>query len=368
MNNEATVLGSVYQQLAKVASSHGILVTQGQPPSLYSSNQADKTRVRQDAFRSLWQQVGSISGAGPRSIAMAVASEFRISDAGTLGYLMRSAPTVRASLGVLSRYSRLFDELLTVRIEDRSDTKSVELRLSSRSGYHPAYAEALLGALVQSLRECVGGSGWAPLEVFIEATSSENDGRKDFFGCPVRFSQPRNALSFADTCLAQPLPGHDPILHSILTEHAEALMTRLPNRGDVREQVERILHQSVGKGTPKVDVIAKRLGVSARTLQRRLAETGDNYASLVDQFREASAMRLLDDNGLAIYDVAELLGFSEPKAFRRAFKRWTGKSPRSHRTERRAFVRQEVDLKMDRKPTPSLADRIPTSVYTQPTA
>ena len=77
--------------------------------------------------------------------------------------------------------------------------------------------------------------------------------------------------------------------------------------------------------------VAAALAMSPRTLQRRLREEGTSYADLLDRFRHRMAVALLEDREIAIYEVAYLLGYAEPSTFYRAFRRWTGSSPREHR-------------------------------------
>ncbi|HWO08502.1 MAG TPA: helix-turn-helix transcriptional regulator, partial [Polyangiaceae bacterium] len=78
-------------------------------------------------------------------------------------------------------------------------------------------------------------------------------------------------------------------------------------------------------------LIARRLGLGERTLQRRLRDEGTSFAALLDEARAELARSYLGDSKLAIFEVAYLLGYSEPSAFNRAFRRWTGKSPREYR-------------------------------------
>jgi AraC-like DNA-binding protein len=86
-----------------------------------------------------------------------------------------------------------------------------------------------------------------------------------------------------------------------------------------------------------VEVIASRLGTSPRTLQRRLREEEQtSHKQLLDEIRHALALRYLDTEGLSIGEAAFLLGFSEPSAFHRAFKRWTGATPGAYRRQRPA--------------------------------
>lgn len=99
----------------------------------------------------------------------------------------------------------------------------------------------------------------------------------------------------------------------------------------ILREIKGIVCEQLADGIPTINQVAKRLGLSLRTLQRQLATENTSYTTIWDGFRRETALRLLDDKRLTIYDVSALVGFSEPRAFRRAFKRWTGLSPRAHR-------------------------------------
>lgn len=96
------------------------------------------------------------------------------------------------------------------------------------------------------------------------------------------------------------------------------------------------ISQSLSEGVPAVSEIASRLGMSARTLQRRLSDRGHPFQSLVDDARRELAQRLLRQTEYSLADVAFLTGFSEQSAFNRAFRRWQGQTPRSYRLGGRA--------------------------------
>jgi AraC-like DNA-binding protein len=86
-------------------------------------------------------------------------------------------------------------------------------------------------------------------------------------------------------------------------------------------------------GDGQQEVVAEKLGISVRNLQRRLKEVGTSYQAILDDCREALALRLIENEALALYEVAYKVGFNEPSAFYKAFKRWTGKRPGDYRQD-----------------------------------
>ena len=113
-----------------------------------------------------------------------------------------------------------------------------------------------------------------------------------------------------------------------MERHAEALLAKLPSLTDsVVDRVQRVLSGVLGEGDASLGAVARKLRMSERTLQRKLAEESASYDALLDAMRHELAVRYLADRKIAIAEVAYLLGYSEPSPFHRAFKRWTGVTP-----------------------------------------
>jgi AraC-like DNA-binding protein len=119
--------------------------------------------------------------------------------------------------------------------------------------------------------------------------------------------------------------------HTVLKERAEEVMARLPAGNGVPLEIRRVLMSHIARGEPQIESVARELRTSARSLQRRLAAAGTSYQELLDSARREAATRYLEDRQLSIGGVAYLLGYSEPAAFHRAFKRWTGTTPQEFR-------------------------------------
>ncbi|MGA9526123.1 MAG: helix-turn-helix transcriptional regulator, partial [Myxococcaceae bacterium] len=110
-------------------------------------------------------------------------------------------------------------------------------------------------------------------------------------------------------------------------------LARLPKADDFVLQVRQRVTSALSGGEPTLEAIASQLAITPRTLQRRLKEHGTTYQLLLEELRRELALRYLRDHGLEISEVAFLLGFSEPSAFHRAFRRWTGTTPLSFRRQ-----------------------------------
>ncbi len=113
------------------------------------------------------------------------------------------------------------------------------------------------------------------------------------------------------------------------------MLVAVPQGDSTSALVKREVAAALPTGAPRQDVIARRLAVSPRTRQRRLSSEGTNFSAIVDEVRHERASLLLDDPRLSASEVTFLLGYGEPAAFFRAFKRWTGQTPQEWRAGRK---------------------------------
>lgn len=148
------------------------------------------------------------------------------------------------------------------------------------------------------------------------------------FGAPVVFNSDNNAILVDAAWLHRPLVQPPRYLSCIGAERAEALLQRLDRLKTIRGQAEAVLEQLLPKNLARMSVVADALGMSRWTLARRLKAEGVTFEHMFDDLRRRLALQCLADQNIALQQIAALLGFSEPAAFSRAFKRWTGKSPR----------------------------------------
>ena len=118
----------------------------------------------------------------------------------------------------------------------------------------------------------------------------------------------------------------------MLDRHAEELLAKYPPRDSLIDQVRNVIADEFRGGEPSLERIADHLGLTPRTLQRKLQELGTSYNDVLDQMRRQLAERYLREPQMAICEVAYLLGFSESSSFHRAFKRWTGVTPKEFRS------------------------------------
>ena len=130
-----------------------------------------------------------------------------------------------------------------------------------------------------------------------------------------------------------PLIHADPYLNNLVLKYCEAAITdRRGHVSQLRTRVENAISSLLPHGRVLVEDVARSLGMSERTLARKLSDEGLNFTEILQQLRRDLAVRYLDDHKLHISKIAWLLGFNEVSAFTHAFKRWTGKKPSQIRT------------------------------------
>ncbi len=153
-----------------------------------------------------------------------------------------------------------------------------------------------------------------------------------FFGGDVRFGAEVDQLAFASSAKDMAVVSADSYLNEILVKYCdEALAARTTSRGPLGSNVENAIATLLPHGKARAGEVARKLGVSQRTLARRLASEGLTFAGIVQRLRADLANRHLMDETLSISEIAWLLGYQDVSAFTHAYKRWTGRAPRAAR-------------------------------------
>jgi AraC-like DNA-binding protein len=151
------------------------------------------------------------------------------------------------------------------------------------------------------------------------------------YGAPVTFEAEWNAVLMDEKWLSHKIAVQPRYVFGILSEHADALLKSLENSKTVRGRVESLLMPILHKGEANMDAIAEKMGLSRQTLFRQLKAEDTTFEKVLDELRHRLALQYLRGKKASVNETAYLVGFSEPAAFSRAFKRWTGMNPREMR-------------------------------------
>jgi AraC-like DNA-binding protein len=168
----------------------------------------------------------------------------------------------------------------------------------------------------------------------IRFTHTEPSYRAEYdriFGVPLFFGSHMNALLMDEALLNMKLPRTNPYLSEIMSARAEELLKSLESSKTMRGRVENLLVPVLHTGEATVEMIASKLGLSRQTLFRKLKAEDVTFEQVLDELRHQLALYYLNGKKVPVNQTAYLVGFSEPAAFSRAFKRWTGSSPRTAR-------------------------------------
>lgn len=255
-----------------------------------------------------------------------VGSRAGLSSLGVVGYLVSSAPDVGTALEILRHVNSVADAGGAVTFECVEQIVTLGYDVVEPGVEHADQIAAAAIAIGFNILRALCGPQWQPHDVqFSFAAPRALTPFGKVFSLTPRFDQERSVISFPAHWLAKAPPGADPILHRMMKERIEELLTE--DADDVVGRVRRLLRATVTTRRPSVDDAAATLRVSTRTLKRRLAATGTTFQRLRDEVQFELACQLLRSTTIPTGQIASIVGYSESSSFNRAFKRWAGVPP-----------------------------------------
>ena len=229
--------------------------------------------------------------------------------------------------------------MISDRVAARVDVSSEGLLLSfgdvGSTALHPGRAEFALAAALKLARDCTA-HGIIPQQVcFAHSAPLDASEHRRFFRGPVRFGAGATSMILSVSDGARPMLGADEALSSVVRRRLEKALGERDRQeaGPFSGRVRRLMVEHLGGTTLTPSTAARALTVSGRTLSRRLADEGTSFRGILDDVRREFACALLQDRSLSVGDIAFFLQYSEPAAFHRAFRRWTGQAPGDFRGE-----------------------------------
>jgi AraC-like DNA-binding protein len=257
------------------------------------------------------------------------------SELGVLGYAWLSSSTLRTGLERAVRYSRLVGERGVTEVEDTR--QGLKVRFWAKRG-NPAIVPVaavvvdIVMALLFDLCRMNAGAALRPVAATLRRRKPDPaDAYERFFGCPVQFGAEENTFVLSARDADRLLPSANRQLAATFDRMLTEELGRL-DKADVVSRTRAAVLEHLSSGEVTEEETAKQLHMSPRTLQRKLAEAKTTYLQLVDDARKDLALRYIEDPRRSVTDITFSLGFSQPSAFTRAFKRWTGRSPSEYRT------------------------------------
>ena len=251
-----------------------------------------------------------------------------------IGYAAVNSSTLGEAFDRAVRYNSIWTNGSYLAIEKGSPLTRISYIYVDGSITERRHDAEVTFAALASLSRNITNSDLSPTQITFQHDRPRNTAEHiRIFNCPVEFSAPANQYFVESRALDLPITRADPGLCAVLDRHAEALMAKYPVNETLVERVRTIIKNELRGGNASLEWIAHNLSMSGRTLQRKLREHGTSHQELLDQMRRDLAMRYLAEPEMAICEVAYLLGFSESSALHRAFKRWTGQTPKEFRRQ-----------------------------------
>jgi AraC-like DNA-binding protein len=252
-------------------------------------------------------------------------------DGGLIGYAMLHSATLRDALNRFARYGRIMGDPNRIEVDEVGSTATITFQGHPVLEAIHEFTELAVAWMVSAIRG-ITARDLVPREVrfpYPEPVIAAE--MRAFFRCSLQFDAPHVAIVLSRADLDLPVVASDPTLAGYLDQLADNALKALGEDGTTTGRLRQVLWSRLSDGAPTLAAAAAAMAVSPRTLQRRLLEEGETFASVLSKLRHDLAVRLLEDRTLAIYEVGFLLGYAEPTAFHRAFRRWRGMSPRRFR-------------------------------------
>ncbi|MBT8766699.1 AraC family transcriptional regulator [Metapseudomonas boanensis] len=281
-----------------------------------------------EQYVALWEAAGKTHP----NIGLVLGNQTEADDFGALGHAMHCATSVEKVLKTLHQFIVVFAQESTFTYETDSRFVYLEYQVTDPTVIHRRQDSEFAVASVFRQLNLITDSLIRPSRVDFEhdrpADLSEH---KHIFQCPLYFNQPKNRLYLPIETLNLPVPHGNERLYKALEPYLERERHERYIPDELLLQITRMIAADMSSGVPSLVDICEQLGVSRRTLQRRLKDHGIEFSSLVEDVRRELALAYMKDSEYSMTEISLLVGYSESGSFTRAFRRWTGQSPQQYR-------------------------------------
>lgn len=268
----------------------------------------------------------------PRDLCLLAGRQFQISEYGILGYAMKSAQTLSQALHLASKYHQTAAPLLSVDFAVNDELYEVILENTSMldEGVFALLVEELMATFPRVLYQLTGENILAEQIDLSYAATNHWQSYYKVFRCRPNFNASRCAYAFSMQALDLPLLAKDSNMLELLDRRCQDLLDFGSGAKALSQKVTRLLLQQLSSVNSASD-ISSLLNINERTLRRNLAKENTSFQMLLDNVRQRFAEDCLYNTTLTVQEVAELVGYTEASNFRRAFHRWTSRSPDQYR-------------------------------------
>ncbi len=271
------------------------------------------------------------------ALSLHYAEAVDLAEVSIVGLITRAAETMVDAFAQINRYGRLVAEVDGVGEGDRykliergDDLWLVDTRKNLDD--FPELVEGPFAFMVCGVRQFTDAKLMHEVHLTRKAPEEPREYER-IFGAPVVFESDWNAMRADKIWTSYKVALTPPYVFGILSEHADTLLNELDSAKSMRSRVEALLMSILHTGNASMDLAASKLGMSQQTLYRNLKAEDVTFEKLLDELRHKLALHYLSGKKVSVNETAYLVGFSDPSAFSRAFKRWTGKSPSTTREQ-----------------------------------
>jgi AraC-like DNA-binding protein len=318
-----TIINSLFNILEKYKiNSRQFLRNEGFDPAIIDN--PDNTISIQDMYR-LMHNAAEITGNSFIGLHM---GELFTGLANIVGSVLVNCRNLGDAYNACLRYQSLFDQTKKTQLIVKDGTAKLTFSVTMDFYDRDRILSEFRGAIAyHSIGQLTGKHIFLKEIHFRHKKPGTISEYQRIFKCPIRFSADVNAIMFDSDYLALPLKQPNPKLHSIFNSHARQMLKQLEGKELFSDKVKRIVINTMMNKVPGIKYVSRRMAVSVRKLQMKLKEEGTTFSTIVDKTREELAIQYLQEKNITITEVSFLLGFSEPSAFQRSFKRWRGIAP-----------------------------------------
>ncbi|BCU79121.1 AraC family transcriptional regulator [Luteolibacter sp. LG18] len=286
--------------------------------------QQEKIHATTAELFALWRSVGELSP--DPAIGLKLGSDPRLEKYHPAAVAAVCSRSYRDAIQRMARYKQLTcpEE---IGIHEENGEATVEFIYHEADNDEPEVLIDMALAWIVSVGRLGTGGQVTPLRLDLKRATRQRELLEDHFGCRVRFKAGRNALVFRATDLDRPFLTHNEELLAAIGAQLETELQSRNRTSDLGERVKRTLKRSLAGRRPSLQDIARELGMSTRTLQRRLGEAAITFQQVVEETRRELAHHYLQQEAVELNGVAFLLGYEDSNSFFRAFHGWEGTSP-----------------------------------------
>lgn len=284
-------------------------------------------RLPLDSYHLVWSKAFEISG--DAALGLHVGMYHNHTCMSLVSNLFIHSDNLEEGIDEYVEYAKLLNTGMEISVHKRDDEVVLKFQYLEKQYFSLQEIERTLSLLVQRARRYIKNDLVINYVNFEGVKPLYSETHKTFFNCPIGYGAPHSELSFSSAYLTHVSEQKNPYVHSALILQAEKMKKKLLS-SKMTEKVSLLITKHLSSTNFSVEVVAEKLHMNRQTLYRKLKAENQNFKNMVDKIRQAKAFEMLRDSDFSLNDVSYYLGFSEPSAFSRAFKRWTGDTPKHY--------------------------------------